>query len=289
MPTIRRRTQAFWRHTVLPLTGRTLQALSAWLGAAWGGGLELRMDLDAIQALSAERDALWSRVGAAAFLSDDEKRAAVGYGAGAAGTDDFAENKFSAAQPRVPAGTSEGGQWAGSGVGTAGSPVIGEGIASEGAQHSSEEIIRQMTALVAFLNEHQGAQDAAYHGLFHDAVRDDVVKALRSVGTAVETEVTLILPGVVPFEARLDILARGPRGALYGIEIKTGDDPPFTPGQMVVYPHAVGGAGVFSPNSRVSSLGLTPFIPLPAFPITAIYAPAPGAPYQFFELDALPK
>ena len=74
--------RAFWRHTILPLTGRTLKALSSWLGAAYGGGLELRMDLDGIEALSAEREALWARVGAASFLSDDEKRAAVGYGAG---------------------------------------------------------------------------------------------------------------------------------------------------------------------------------------------------------------
>jgi HK97 family phage portal protein len=72
--------RAFWRHTVLPLTGRTLKALSGWLGPAYGGGLELRMDLDGIEALSAERDQLWSRVGAASFLTDDEKRAAVGYG-----------------------------------------------------------------------------------------------------------------------------------------------------------------------------------------------------------------
>jgi phage portal protein BeeE len=42
--------------------------------------LELRPDLDAIEALSTEREALWSRVGSATFLTDDEKRAAVGYG-----------------------------------------------------------------------------------------------------------------------------------------------------------------------------------------------------------------
>ena len=72
--------RGFWRHTVLPLVGRSMKALSEWLGPAWGGGLELRADLDGIEALSAERDALWSRVGAAAFLTDAEKRAAVGYG-----------------------------------------------------------------------------------------------------------------------------------------------------------------------------------------------------------------
>jgi phage portal protein BeeE len=41
--------------------------------------LELRPDLDAIEALSTEREALWARIGAATFLTADEKRAAVGY------------------------------------------------------------------------------------------------------------------------------------------------------------------------------------------------------------------
>jgi phage portal protein BeeE len=37
-------------------------------------------DLDAIEALAGERESLWRRVGEASFLSEDEKREAVGYG-----------------------------------------------------------------------------------------------------------------------------------------------------------------------------------------------------------------
>ena len=72
--------RAFWRLTVLPLVARTAEALSAWLGAAWGGHVRLGYDVDSVEALSVEREALWRRVGAAAFLDDDEKRVAVGYG-----------------------------------------------------------------------------------------------------------------------------------------------------------------------------------------------------------------
>jgi phage portal protein BeeE len=36
--------------------------------------------LDAVEALSTEREALWSRIDKASFLTLDEKRAAVGYG-----------------------------------------------------------------------------------------------------------------------------------------------------------------------------------------------------------------
>jgi HK97 family phage portal protein len=74
--------RSFWRQTVLPLVNRTAKALSGWLGGAFGDGsaLELRPDLDAVEALSTEREALWERVREADFLTINEKRAAVGYG-----------------------------------------------------------------------------------------------------------------------------------------------------------------------------------------------------------------
>lgn len=71
--------RAFYRLTVLPLIGRTAKALGGWLGPLFGGDLRLEHDTDRIEGLSAERDSLWRRVSAAAFLTDDEKRDAVGY------------------------------------------------------------------------------------------------------------------------------------------------------------------------------------------------------------------
>ncbi|HXF53399.1 MAG TPA: phage portal protein, partial [Hyphomicrobiaceae bacterium] len=72
--------RAFWRQSVLPLVARTARALVGWLGPAYGGELALAADLDQIEALSAEREALWTRIEKASFLTRDEKRAAVGYG-----------------------------------------------------------------------------------------------------------------------------------------------------------------------------------------------------------------
>ncbi len=72
--------RAFYRMTVLPLVARTARELSAWLAPVFGRDLKLWYDADAIDGLSGERDALWARLGAASFLSDDEKRQAVGYG-----------------------------------------------------------------------------------------------------------------------------------------------------------------------------------------------------------------
>ncbi|MFD1702209.1 phage portal protein [Methylopila henanensis] len=73
--------RALWRQTVIPLLNRAAQSLAGWLGPAWGAELNLAPDLDAVEALGPEREALWHRVTEADFLSVDEKRAAVGYGA----------------------------------------------------------------------------------------------------------------------------------------------------------------------------------------------------------------
>src|SRR5205823_7588037 len=57
--------RTFWRQTVLPLVQRTAEALTNWLGPAFGSELTLSFDSDAVEALSIERAALWARVGAA--------------------------------------------------------------------------------------------------------------------------------------------------------------------------------------------------------------------------------
>jgi HK97 family phage portal protein len=72
--------RAFYRLTVLPMLGRLLLALGNWLGPVWGEELRLTFDADGMEGLALDRAALWERVGRAEFLSDDEKREAVGYG-----------------------------------------------------------------------------------------------------------------------------------------------------------------------------------------------------------------
>jgi HK97 family phage portal protein len=68
---------AFWRHTVVPLAERAARALSGWLGAKFPGA-RVGLDLDAVPALSAERDALWARLEAASFLTPAERRRLAG-------------------------------------------------------------------------------------------------------------------------------------------------------------------------------------------------------------------
>ncbi|MFZ4687715.1 MAG: phage portal protein [Polymorphobacter sp.] len=72
---------ALWRLTLLPLTARILAALSAHL-QNWWPGLELRVDRDAVPALSEDRERLWAQVSTAGFLTDLEKRNLLGLEAG---------------------------------------------------------------------------------------------------------------------------------------------------------------------------------------------------------------
>jgi HK97 family phage portal protein len=70
--------RAFWRQTVLPFGQRLQAALGAWAQGAFGP-FELRLNVDSLDALASERSAEWARIGAATFLTDDEKREALGY------------------------------------------------------------------------------------------------------------------------------------------------------------------------------------------------------------------
>ncbi|MGR7993777.1 phage portal protein [Xanthobacter sp. ZOL 2024] len=72
--------RALWRQSVVPLMRRMAEGLATWLGPAYGPALELVPDLDQVEALSAERTELWSRIATADYLTDAEKRAAVGWG-----------------------------------------------------------------------------------------------------------------------------------------------------------------------------------------------------------------
>lgn len=71
--------RAFYRTTITPIVSRIATEFSAWLAPKYGESLRLWFDADQIGGLSGERDALWDRVNNATFLTEDEKREAVGY------------------------------------------------------------------------------------------------------------------------------------------------------------------------------------------------------------------
>jgi len=71
--------RVFWRQTVLPLVSRIGAALVQWLSPQLGADLRLAVDTDRIDALAADRAALWERVANAPFLTLNERREATGY------------------------------------------------------------------------------------------------------------------------------------------------------------------------------------------------------------------
>ncbi len=71
--------RAFVRHTLLPLINRTLDSFSHWLCPHFEQGVRLAIDEDRVEGLAAEREAIWKRLREADFLTDAEKRQAVGY------------------------------------------------------------------------------------------------------------------------------------------------------------------------------------------------------------------
>lgn len=68
---------ALWRLTLLPLLTRLLTALAMHL-QWWWPGLVLKVDRDAVPALSEDRERLWAQVSAADFLDPAEKRRILG-------------------------------------------------------------------------------------------------------------------------------------------------------------------------------------------------------------------
>lgn len=70
--------RAFRRHTVLPLVSKISTAFTNWWQPLYPE-ISLKADLDNVEALNEDRTALWQRIGNASFLSDDEKREALGY------------------------------------------------------------------------------------------------------------------------------------------------------------------------------------------------------------------
>jgi HK97 family phage portal protein len=71
--------RTFWRQTIVPLASRVSDSLALFLAPFAEGELKITPDLDQVEALSVDRDALWKRLIEATFLTDAEKRAAVGY------------------------------------------------------------------------------------------------------------------------------------------------------------------------------------------------------------------
>jgi HK97 family phage portal protein len=69
-----------WEDTLIPMLDHFVAELNRWLVPCFSPSLRLGYDKDAIAALSAKRDYIWSTIQSASFLTINEKREALGYG-----------------------------------------------------------------------------------------------------------------------------------------------------------------------------------------------------------------
>ncbi len=69
---------ALWEQTILPLMTDIIDSLNRWLTVMFGKDLYLEYDIESISALSIRRDELWDRVSKAEFLTNEEKKQAIG-------------------------------------------------------------------------------------------------------------------------------------------------------------------------------------------------------------------
>ena len=187
-------------------------------------------------------------------------------------------------QPRVPAGNTDGGQWtSGNSSGaTAGSTTK----QPPGIQvaHASDRRGHEVRTDATSAGNNLPIVDAAYQGEYHDFLRDQYADILRAAGNTVVKEVPLTIASDPPITAEIDILFRTVDGVVYGIEVKTGNDPSFTLPQQIVYPHVEAGGIVVSSDPRITALGLTPGIQLNSIHLVVMRTAGPGASIDFFPI-----
>jgi hypothetical protein len=214
---------------------------------------------------------------------------------------DRALDKYSPDQPRVPAGNPDGGQWTRDDwTGTPNSPTLSrpsdDKTTNAPMSTASPSVVRgdspqapdltkpRNSANLAPTDESRRDKlpivDVAYQGTYHDFLRDQFADVLRKAGNTVVTEVPLTMASDPPITAEIDILFRTLNGVVYGIEVKTGDDPSFTTAQQIVYPHVEAGGLVVSPDPRIGALGLTPSARLEHIHLVVLRTAGPGAPIE---------
>lgn len=124
--------------------------------------------------------------------------------------------------------------------------------------------------------------DTAYPGVFHNLVVLQIAEYLRARGAIAITEVDLVAKNGAT--ARADIIATlSPGTPPVIIEVKTGLDPQYTPGQQVIYPMAQVGDHVYSPNAKIEFLGFSPGQWLPPMEFITFYKQDAQSPLKWFE------
>lgn len=158
------------------------------------------------------------------------------------------------------------------GCGTA-APPVASGENQESEQQTTSTSTSSADTVIGSGDSGTTDDDAtaipvAYQGYYHDELVRKLASGMSSQGADVLTEVKMCLETTC---ARIDIFGRTPAGELFGLEVKTGASPKFTPEQIAVYLHMRAGNLLVSPDAKIRQVGLVPGLPLPSISGTLLY------------------
>jgi hypothetical protein len=119
---------------------------------------------------------------------------------------------------------------------------------------------------------------AVYQGTYHDQLVAQITSGMLGSGIQAVNGPTICLTCASPC-ARPDIFAKDPvTGALMIIEVKTGENPSFTPGQINVYSHLDAPGSLYSASPQLSAYGIFPGQSLPSIWGVVWYQPNATTP-----------
>jgi hypothetical protein len=128
--------------------------------------------------------------------------------------------------------------------------------------------------------------DVAYNNKFHDEVVEEVAELAEEHGSRVVTEVDLKAVNGATTRADL-VIAPADGGPMAVVEVKTGKDPPATPGQIALYPLVPLGNHVWPINRRMLSLGYPPGAYLPPMAFALVYRRDAASDLEVYGLPQL--
>jgi len=128
--------------------------------------------------------------------------------------------------------------------------------------------------------------DVAYNNKFHDEVVEEVAELAEEHGSRVVTEVDLKAVNGATTRADL-IIAPADGGPMAVVEVKTGNNPPATAGQIALYPLVPLGNHVWPTNARMLSLGYPPGAYLPPMAFALVYRRDAASDLEVYGLPEL--
>jgi hypothetical protein len=197
----------------------------------------------------------------------------------------FIKANFNPDEPRIPAGQPGGGEWTTGTEPSSQAPDTSDPATAEANSDGTGSTGSGPADGADSGGGNSSAQDGGFDAIlipaaYQDHYHDEVVELLRQItvagGGGAVTQVPLT--AVDGTTAIADLIVYLPGHGTFAVEVKTGENPTFTPAQRRIYPMLQVGGHVTSSDSAIAVVGLAPGQPLPPVRVLIYWAIAPGRP-----------